>query len=268
MDSSHSGTDIPVSTKWTLNATDTVGQAIVNSVFMIYCQKTKSKGTGFYLNNGYIITNEHVVRNCDASEILAISADGKQYKFSNVIIDRDKDLAALKPLEHINEGLSLGSSDNLKIGALVITWGYPLEYNGPPPLLSVGYLSGFINHNTNRTARKHLVVNGAFNQGNSGGALFLANENKVIGVVVNKHAPLTQFQTNALQELANNKSGVVFNAPDDTGNNREFVESELVADLLQGFIKLTQVMIGEAICVSELRSFLEKSNILTEHCTK
>ncbi len=72
------------------------------------------------------------------------------------------------------------STDNdVRIGHQVDTWGFPLIYNGPAPLLSVGYVSGLYEaaesnfcdktKNSQGLKFKHIVVNGAFNPGNSGG---------------------------------------------------------------------------------------------------
>lgn len=122
-------------------------------------------------------------------------------------------------------------------------------------------MSGYKAEMKGNISVKHLIVNGAFNPGNSGGPLFQATDNKVIGVVVSKHAPINQFQLSALNALANNKSGVVFTATDEKGTQIRFVESQLVADLLEHFRSLTQVMIGEAISVSELRTFLNEQGI-------
>ena len=54
--------NIPVSTQWVLDAAGECGRGAVDSIYMVVCSKTSSKGTGFLLRNGYIITNEHVVR--------------------------------------------------------------------------------------------------------------------------------------------------------------------------------------------------------------
>jgi hypothetical protein len=97
----------------------------------------------------------------------------------------------------------------------------------------------------------------AFNPGNSGGPLFIAGSEEVIGVVVSKHAPITTFVRSAIDVLARNKSGVVYTATDEHGNKREFVESQVVAEVLLYFRQMTQVMIGEAVAASELIAFLE-----------
>jgi len=253
--------DIPISTKWTLDASGALGRIAIESVFLIKATKTHMKGTGFLLSSGHIITNEHVVRGNSSTDIIAISSIGKDIHFTNSIIDAARDLAILFPSEIIKGGLNLGDETKMNVSQMVMTWGYPLGYNGPPPLLSVGYLAGFKNTQNNSKAIKHLVVNGAFNPGNSGGPLFLAGNNEVIGVVVSKHAPMTKFQKEALGVLGQNRSGVVFTATDETGKVIKFVESQLVAEILNYFREMTQVMIGEAISSNILKEFLSEHQI-------
>ena len=112
-----------------------------------------------------------------------------------------------------------------------------------------------------KTAVRRLVVNAAFNGGNSGGPLFVSGDDAVIGVVVSKHAPISEFLASAIKALASNKSGVVFTATDSQGNKQDFVESQLVAEVLHYFRDLTQVVIGEAIAASELIDFLNENSI-------
>ena len=253
---------IPVSTQWTLDAVGEVGRNTIKSVFMMVCPKTSSKGTGFLLRNGYIVSNEHVIRGCQAGDVKAISFIGENLSFSHMIADPQRDLALLKPNDSLDGGLLLASDDNLEIGTAVSTWGYPLGYNGPAPLLSVGYLAGFMEHRIGSGAvKKHLVVNGAFNPGNSGGPLFSSNKDSVIGIVVSKHAPISQFHQTALEALAKNRFGLSFTARDEQGNTKKIFESQLVADLLYYFRNLTQVMIGEAVAVSELRNLLSENQL-------
>lgn len=256
--------NIPVATKMLLDAAGESGRSAVKSVYMIYCPKTDSKGTGFLIKSGHIITNEHVIRGNTQSEIKAQSSFGDVVTFSSLIIDAQRDIAILKPSKELKGGLELHSDDSLLTGTSLATWGFPLGYNGPAPLLSVGYLSGFSTYYTDTTKTKivkHLVVNGAFNPGNSGGPLFISNTNKVVGIVVSKHAPISDFHKSAIEALSKNSSGVVFTATDGKGNKKEFVESQIVADLLKYFRDLTQVMIGEAISVSELKNLLSEKKI-------
>lgn len=253
--------NIPTSTQWTLDAAGEIGRASVNSVYMIFCPATGSKGSGFLIDNGLIVTNEHVVRGCNERQIIAISPFGTRLQISQKWIDSDRDIAILRPAIAQSGGLIIDTNIDLKVGESVTTWGYPLGYNGPNPLLSVGYLAGFTSQQTGRGQKKHLVVNGAFNSGNSGGALFRASDNKVIGIVVSKHAPISDYHQKAIEALTENQSGVVFTASNDNGDEKKFVESQLVAELLIHMRSLTQVMIGEAIAVEELVSMLSEIDL-------
>jgi len=249
--------NIPTSTKWLLDSVGETGREAVVSVLMILCPRTNCKGTGFLHKSGFVITNYHVVEGVVASEVVAILSTGEQISFSSLIVDQNRDLALLKPEKELKGGLEIDPDSTIKPGVQVSTWGFPLGYNGPAPLLTVGYVSGFIDRNKT----KHIVVNGAFNPGNSGGPLFISGSNKVVGVVVSKHAPITPFLQSAINALANNRSGVVFSRSDGNGNRIQFVESQIVAEVLKYFRSMTQVVIGEAIDKGELFTFLKENGI-------
>lgn len=248
----------PIATQWVLDAVGPGDRATVEHVYMIVCPKTSLKGTGFLVDNGTIVSNEHVVRGCGAADVFAVSSFGNRIGLSALKVDAGRDLAALTPSQPIKGGLPLGSTAKLKVGSVIRTWGYPLGYNGPAPLLSAGYLSGFgAQQVAQNSAVKHLVVNAAFNSGNSGGPVFAGGENQVVGVVVSKALPLfTPFVQSAVQAFANNKSGVVFTGTDATGNPLSMVESQVVAEIVGSLRDMAQVMIGEAIAVEEVKAFL------------
>lgn len=254
--------NIPISAKWLLDSVGETGRSVINSVYLIFCRKTNSKGTGFLVKSGHIITNWHVVEDCSANEITAISSTGRQIKFQNIDFDENRDLAVLSPQNKLGDGLDIKDQDT-KIGMQVLTWGYPLGYNGPAPLLAMGYLSGYRDHNENETSNtvKRYVINGAFNPGNSGGPLLISGESKVIGVVVTKHSPITPFLKSALKALINQKSGFVYTAKDSEGREHKLSEAQIIAEFLKHFHKITQVVIGEAIAGSELIAFLKENNI-------
>src|SRR3989338_10781734 len=234
---------LPISTKWLLEASEEPNRKAINSVYLIYCSKTQSKGTGFAIKSGQIITNWHVVKHCAAAEVIAISSDGKQFKFSQLVMDENRDLAILTPELPVNSDLEL-DDQKVETETKVQTWGHPLAYNGPSPILSVGYLAGFNDYqkDENSPKVKRYVINVALNPGNSGGPLFIAGTNKVVGVVVAKHAPITKFLQSALDVLEKNKSGFQFTATNEKGEQIPFSESQIVAALLQHQRKMTQVM--------------------------
>ncbi len=256
--------DIPVATEWLLNSVDGETKDTIASIFMIICPKTDIKGTGFLHKSGYILTCYHVIEKVTSlSDIIAISSNGKQVGFTDIIIDRNRDLVLLKPKEKLENGLEIDLDTKITPEVQVSTWGYPLEYNGPAPLLSTGYVSGFRQNEINGSKPvKRIIVNGAFNKGNSGGPLFLFGKNKVVGVVVSKRMPLSTYHMSALRALENQKSGFTYDQRDGSGKIiRTLSEAQVVADILTWYREVSQFVLGEAIAREELITFLEENKV-------
>ncbi len=144
-------------------------------------------GSGFYVSNeGYIVTNYHVVEN--ANEVwIKCKQDGIYQKFKAEIIQKDvsNDLAlikitdsAFKTLKEIPYSILSGTSP---LGSNVFTLGYPLAYVIGE---NVKYTSGNISSNCgmyNDVTSYQMTV--PVQPGNSGGPLFDTNGN-IVGVVV------------------------------------------------------------------------------------
>ena len=144
-------------------------------------------GSGFYVSNeGYIVTNYHVVEN--ANEVwVKCKQDGIYQKFKAEIIQKDvsNDLAlikitdsAFKTLKEIPYSILSGTSP---LGSNVFTLGYPLAYVIGE---NVKYTSGNISSNCgmyNDVTSYQMTV--PVQPGNSGGPLFDTNGN-IVGVVV------------------------------------------------------------------------------------
>jgi len=249
---------IPAAVQWTLDAAGPTQRAAIRSVVLLYCPKTNMKGTGFILRDGVVVTNNHVVEGCTAEEMQANPFGAQGFGFAKMVTDKDVDLALLRPSKHFTQGLELGPEADSQIGTPVSTWGFPLMYNGPAPLLSVGYVAGYVKDGEDGKEVRHIVVNGAFNPGNSGGPLFRANDSKVIGVVVAKFHLYPPFVRQAIDAMSKARSGVMYQGTDEHGNPASFTEGQVTGMVLDQFYRTTQVMIGEAISVSELRAFLSR----------
>lgn len=254
--------DLPISTSLTIDRAATYNNSgEVLQVAMIINSSKETKGSGFIIQGGYLITNYHVVANAGLNDLVIVFPDGSYTNPNKVRVDTLKDLAALKIEGLTAPGIPLGSSEKISVGSQVYTWGYPLGYSSPTPILIVGYLSGFnmlLDENGRRTV-DHLVVNGAFNPGNSGGALMSNGE--VIGVVQSKHAPISKYHQSIIDVLSSNPSGVQYTKTNAKGQEERRSEAQLMADMILYFRELTQVMIGEAVTVEELKEFLAKNNI-------
>lgn len=160
-------------------------------------------------------------------------------------------------------GLHLASADKPKVGASVSTWGYPLAFNGPAPILSTAILAGFTEDGIGTKKVKHLILNGAINPGNSGGPLFQGNDDKVIGIVVAKYLPYSPQVQRLITLLASNTQSMLsgvgsgnFVRRDAQGHEITITPSMVTAAVLQEFYNGTQVSLGEAISVDELKMLL------------
>jgi len=233
----------------------------LSAIYLIACPNGSAFtiGTGFLLDSGVVVTNTHVVATCTEEKLFGVSTTNKRVTFSRIIKDPDRDLALLVPTEKLANGLRLAVKDNPEPGTEVTTWGYPFYYNGISPLLSVGYVSGYREVPSNGKSVKHIIVNGAFNHGNSGGPLLVSHSNEVIGVVVltfNFYPPEVK---QIIDALASQRFGSVIGtttSPD--GSKRALNDAEVTGLVLNEFYEKTQVMIGEAVAGSELAAMIKE----------
>jgi hypothetical protein len=162
------------------------------------------------------------------------------------------------PSSKLAGGLELGDDTDPPPGRTVSTWGYPLLYNGIQPLLSVGYVAGFRSVTKGARTTKHLIINGAFNHGNSGGPLMMARDNRVVGVVVTTYHFFPDYVQQTISALEAPGGGVSTGRFNRTVNGKQeaVFDEQVIGMILEEFYHKTQVMIGEAISVSELREYI------------
>jgi S1-C subfamily serine protease len=249
---------VPVATQWVLDAAGPTQRNSITSVFLLVCPVTQKKGTAFLLSSGMVVSNEHVVHGCDTTNLFGSTPKADRITFRKIVVDADRDLALLRPAVALKGGLELGSDVDPKLGSAVSTLGFPLIYNGPAPLLSVGYVAGFNAVKVGNRTVKHIVVNGAFNPGNSGGPVFFSQDNKVVGVVVWKRNLFSNTVLTVINDLyhPNLRSSTNLVRTMSDGSTQGISQQEAIATVLEEFYGMVQVMIGEAISVSELRAFI------------
>ena len=164
--------EIPVAAPMNTELAGATATVAVPSVFRVICLKTKSSGTGFLLKSGVIVTAQHVINDAGTNGVIVITAMGQLIHITNIVQDVTLDLAALTPSEKLNGPcLQISTNATLKIGMQVSTWGFPEGYQGFVPLLTTGYISGMdVPDASKGNMTQRIVVNAAFNRGNSGGA--------------------------------------------------------------------------------------------------
>lgn len=136
-------------------------------------------GSGVIVSaDGTILTNAHVVDGAETITVLTI--DNKSFDGKVVGIDKLSDLAVLKIEAQNLPFLSLGNSDNVRIGDIVLAIGNPLG-------IGQSVTSGIISAKGRRTGlsdgsyEDFLQTDAAINRGNSGGALVNLN-GELIGI--------------------------------------------------------------------------------------
>jgi serine protease Do len=139
-------------------------------------------GTGFIISeDGYIVTNNHVVDNADKVEVRL-----QKERYTAKIIGRDPatDLALLKvEVKHRLTPIPLGDSDKLRVGEWVMAIGDPLTFD---KTVTVGVVSakernGLTADAATRSFENFIQTDAAINFGNSGGPLINVN-GEVIGI--------------------------------------------------------------------------------------
>jgi S1-C subfamily serine protease len=260
---------IPVSTQNLLDGVkSTESKSTIKSVLMLECPKDGMKGTGFVLPAGGIVaTNSHVVGNCSAQELVGKSSVSvEDVKFVSMERDPHRDLALLCTGKPLPFSLTLKGDANPPVDSEVETWGYPLFYEDAAPVLSRGYVAGYTmgrdsdGHLKNPPVR-HLIVNGAINPGNSGGPLIDRVSGKVIGIVVEKWALFSPSVGAVITGLQHSKTmtGGGLQVTDANGVTMGVSNEVAMAIALKEIYDKSQVMIGEAISVSELNAFINEN---------
>lgn len=130
--------------------------------------KRSGAGSGVILTaDGYIVTNNHVVE--DADEILIKLNDNREYKGRIIGLDKSSDLALLKIEAKDLKPITVGSSDNLKVGEWVLAIGNPYGFTST---VTAGIVSAKARSlQGSNTIESFIQTDAAINPGNSGGAL-------------------------------------------------------------------------------------------------
>lgn len=140
-------------------------------------REAQSLGSGFIISNdGYILTNNHVV--ADADEIIVRLSDRSEMKAKLIGTDPRSDVALLKIEGKNLPVLKLGKSQDLKAGQWVVAIGSPFGFDHT---VTQGIISAMGRSLPNESYVPFIQTDVPINPGNSGGPLFnLAGE--VVGI--------------------------------------------------------------------------------------
>ena len=137
----------------------------------------RSLGSGFVISqDGFIISNNHVVRNAD--EVIVRLSDRREYKAKVVGTDEPTDIALLKIDAEGLPAVRLGTGYELKVGEWVLAIGSPFGFDH-------SVTAGIVSAKGRSLPRENYVpfiqTDVAINPGNSGGPLFNL-QGDVVGV--------------------------------------------------------------------------------------
>ncbi len=149
------------------------GDFSLNPLELRFQQQSHSSGSGVIVSDdGYIVTNNHVIE--DASNIEVVMSDNKRLYAKVIGRDPSTDLALLKVKARNLPFISYGNSDTIVPGEWVLAVGNPFELNST---VTAGIVSakarniGILRDKNNLQVEAFIQTDAAVNPGNSGGAL-------------------------------------------------------------------------------------------------
>lgn len=161
-------------------------------------------GTGFFIENGYLLTNSHVVD--IKGDITVEYSDGKTSRATLVSNEIVSDIAILK-VDSVNAlALPLGETLSIKSTDDLYAIGYAFDLKGEASITK-----GILSARRSIAGIEYLQTDAAINRGFSGGPLLnskgevvgmnsLANENATIGMAIS-----VETLQNVVYKLINNK---------------------------------------------------------------
>ena len=209
-------------------------------------QAPVSTGSGVIISqDGYIVTNNHVVDGADKIEITL--NDKRSYTADVIGKDPATDLALLKIKEEDLPFASYGNSDDVKVGEWVLAVGNPFNLNSTVTAGIISAKGRNINILENDASKgqfpieSFLQTDAAVNPGNSGGAL-VNTRGELVGI------------NSAIASNTGSYTGYSFAIPVN-------IARKVVADLLE-FGEVQRAFIG--LSIEDLDGKLAKEKSITE----
>jgi serine protease Do len=143
----------------------------------------RGSGSGIIISkDGYIVTNNHVVKNASENGIKVVLTDKREFTAKLIGVDPNTDVAVIKVDANDLPVATIGNSDDVQVGQWVVAIGNPLGLNSTVTAGIVSALGRSIQLGGDNYAINNFIqTDAAINPGNSGGALVDIN-GSVIGI--------------------------------------------------------------------------------------
>ena len=159
----------------------TTEQIVTDNYFWGGQQVLSGAGSGVILTtDGYIVTKYHVIEN--AYKLTVTLYDGRNFEAQLIGGDESTDLAVLKIEADNLTAATIGDSDALEVGDLLVAIGNPLDAQAFAWTVTDGIVSG-LGRTVESDGQSFTLIqtNAAINAGNSGGAL-LNGKGELVGI--------------------------------------------------------------------------------------
>ncbi len=233
-------------------------------------------GSGIIISeDGYVLTNNHVISGADKITVYVNSGDGSEeqsYEATLVGSSESNDIAVLKIDATGLNAAAFGDSDQIEVGELAVAIGNPMgQVHGS---VTAGIISAVEQELTiDDVTINAIQTDAAINPGNSGGALFDSYGN-VIGIVYAKSSSVSiegigyAIPVNNIKDLV----AQMINDPDsvkDQTKGSQIMLGITIRDITEDMSKQYSMPVGVYITeVSRMsaaeRAGLQKGDIITE----
>ncbi|HEX2788002.1 MAG TPA: Do family serine endopeptidase [Ignavibacteria bacterium] len=134
---------------------------------------SQGSGSGVIISNdGYIMTNNHVVANASEHGIRVVLTDKREFEAKLIGTDPNTDVAVIKIEGSGFPTATIGNSDNVQVGQWVLAVGNPLGLNNTVTSGIVSALGRNVQVSGDAYSINNFIqTDAAINPGNSGGAL-------------------------------------------------------------------------------------------------
>jgi hypothetical protein len=152
--------------------------ALNSTVILTTTIGRNSQGSGFFVGDGVIVTNHHVIKGATAATVKLVGTEQETDIEGYIAIDEARDLAILKVANLHAPPLPLGNSDTVQVAETVYAVGNPRGLEGT---VSEGIISNIQPDGNSGIRGEVIQMTAPISEGSSGGAV-LNSRGEVIGI--------------------------------------------------------------------------------------